>query len=158
MDPYGWPDDVFKTLRKITAMCEWNLNSIIAEPDPTPGPEEEIESVLGTAIRMSSRKRATEGGEEGDRGRKGAGSIADELCDTDRNFLRVLHKLKAFGHANKTNRKAVEQHPSERIGDEDSRHFRNSVKKLKRLGLIDTAVGPNGGVWLTPKGRDLIAS
>jgi hypothetical protein len=85
------------------------------------------------------------------------GNTGDRLCDTDRKLLRVLHRLRAFDHGSKTTRNAVANDWKERIGSADSKHFKKSVAKLKQLGLIHTAIGPKGGVWLTPKGRDLIA-
>jgi hypothetical protein len=147
MTPYGWPEGVVATLRRITSMCEWDLDFIFAEPDPMPGLNEDVLSLWGSVT--APRRR---------RGIAGAESTPDKPGDTDWKFLRALHRLEAFDHGSRVTIGTVAKDWRERIGSADSKHVKKSVAKLKRLGLIDTAVGPNGGVWLTPKGRDLIAS
>jgi hypothetical protein len=56
--PYGWPEAVERTLRKITSMLEWSPDFIFAWPDEIPELEAEIESLAAVA---------TDAGEEGSR-------------------------------------------------------------------------------------------
>jgi hypothetical protein len=82
----------------------------------------------------------------------------DELNDTDWKILRALGRLNAFDRQNRTTRAKVGCDRIERVGNVDSQHFENSIAKLKRLQLIETARGPMGGVWMTPEGKKLLPS
>jgi hypothetical protein len=84
----------------------------------------------------------------------GGGDQSDRLTETCRKILRVLHRVEAFSHSSRTTIGTVAQDRIEQIGDANSENVRNAIKLLKKYGLIETARGPNGGVWLTPNGRE----
>src|SRR5262249_45929766 len=131
-------------------------DEFLAERREAVAEERERASALLDAVKgLTAALRG--GGRAGGGTEKGAGEGGDRSHRPPANrrkFLRVLHRVGAFDHGTRTTIGAVALDRDEPIGNSTSKHVLNAVDWLKEKGLIETAVGPNGGVWLTPKGRD----
>ena len=78
-----------------------------------------------------------------------------DLTETDRRFLKRLVTLRAFDKPSNAKSSAVIKDPKDFIGQRTSGHVTKCIGKLKGLELIKSGPGPNGGYWLTPKGKTL---
>jgi DNA-binding MarR family transcriptional regulator len=87
---------------------------------------------------------------------KGTSLGADDLNDTDWKILEALYESEAKSRQSRTTLGRLAE--TWTIGNHDSHHIKDSVKKLKRKGLVETLTGNKGGIWLTPVGAELHAN
>jgi hypothetical protein len=144
-NPRGWPEGDLSKLEEIRSMLRWTPSFFFSGgPDEIlTRLEEAIESLPGGAIDP-----------------EGSPGSPDELNETDRTILRRLAQLRAFDRGSRKTKKSVVEDPADFIANVDSKHIQKSFTKLKgpRMGLIETRVGADGGVWLTARGREMTAS
>jgi hypothetical protein len=90
---------------------------------------------------------------------KGTTFDINSLNDTDWAILQALEDCRATDRHSSNRTTLSKLSKTWSIGNPDSHHVKDSVKKLKseKMGLIDTSTGPSGGIWLTAAGIRLVS-
>jgi len=69
--------------------------------------------------------------------------------------IQFLHQYKAFDKSSLRRTEDIAKGMTGRSNDQNS--YKHAVAKLSREGIVQTATGRRGGVWLTDKGERLAA-